>query len=611
MHPGTIEQGWRGIFRFLRGSLPVLALAAGAALTAETARADEPVPVAANVLGKSRDKMFFANERFFVRNWAVLGPFYFNPDTLRRRPMGAMIDVAFVADETKLEPEEGREAGDGCAWLLYKPASRPEMVDLDAFYNGPNYAAAYAVAHVFSEDDVPNALLMCGSDDFIKVWLNGELAHTYNEKRRAMRADEDRAIVNLKKGWNKVVVKCVDIRDGWSFSLRFAPPLKEGSSVAGGFQVECEKPEPKLKYADTLMPARPGPGQFKDAIDLAGEWLVKADVEGVSAEQQWQKTGLDTRDWKKMTVPGAFDDAVGVKVKGKLCPPFENEKLDSDWLYNGIAWLRKTVRVPASWKGSRIVLELGGIDDMDVAYFNGHQAGYTDKTTNPDDFWKTPRTYEIDPEWVKFDADNEIAVMALDNHHAGGIMGPVVRLVCRAPPRTGQVAGVIDLAGTWLLKADIEGVSAEQQWQKPDLDVKDWKNTTVPGEFDADIGLEQKGRLCAPFADETMTDTTLYNGIAWLRRKVRVPADWKGKCVLLELGRVDDMDVAYVNGKQVGYTNRTTNPDDFWSAARSYEIDESNIKFGADNDIAVMVLDNNNIGGILGPAVRLVCREKK
>jgi quinoprotein glucose dehydrogenase len=75
---------------------------------------------------------------------------------------------------------------------------------------------------VFSPDD-RGAPLLLGSDDGVRVWINGELVHT-NPAYRAAAPDQDRVSVRLKKGWNKVLLKVLQGAGGWGYYLRFADP---------------------------------------------------------------------------------------------------------------------------------------------------------------------------------------------------------------------------------------------------------------------------------------------------------------------------------------------------------------------------------------------------
>ena len=76
-----------------------------------------------------------------------------------------------------------------------------------------------------------NAKLLVGSDDYIKVWINGKLELTYKTDRRSAEADQDTASgISLAKGYNRIVVKCVNVVSVWNFYLRFTD--KDGKSFA-------------------------------------------------------------------------------------------------------------------------------------------------------------------------------------------------------------------------------------------------------------------------------------------------------------------------------------------------------------------------------------------
>ena len=57
-----------------------------------------------------------------------------------------------------------------------------------------------------------------GSDDGIKVWLNGQLVHRL-EAMRGYSRDSDSANVRLKKGANHLVVKLSQLAGSWGFGV--------------------------------------------------------------------------------------------------------------------------------------------------------------------------------------------------------------------------------------------------------------------------------------------------------------------------------------------------------------------------------------------------------
>jgi sialate O-acetylesterase len=95
-----------------------------------------------------------------------------------------------------------------------------------------------------------------------------------------------------------------------------------------------------------------------------------------------------------------------------------------------------------------------------------------------------------------------------------------------------------------------------------------------------------------------------YDGYAWYRTKFNAPAEWEGKSLYIQLGRIDDVDKVYVNGKPVG--GRGSFPPEYRSAYgdnRRYPLSPSVLDFGAENTIAVRVYDSELGGGIVGKEI--------
>ncbi len=84
---------------------------------------------------------------------------------------------------------------------------------------GPLVKAAYLRTEVWSpiEQEVRVEL---GSNDAVKMWLNGKLVHS-NNVARACEPAQDVFTVTLKKGWNPIMLKVVNMGGGWGAALRF------------------------------------------------------------------------------------------------------------------------------------------------------------------------------------------------------------------------------------------------------------------------------------------------------------------------------------------------------------------------------------------------------
>lgn len=85
-----------------------------------------------------------------------------------------------------------------------------------------------------------------------------------------------------------------------------------------------------------------------------------------------------------------------------------------------------------------------------------------------------------------------------------------------------------------------------------------------------------------------------FDGVVWLRKSITLSATDSKKEAVLELSKIDDEDITYVNGVKVGSMYS-------WNLDRKYSIPSEVLKEGT-NIIAVRVVDNGGGGGIYGKA---------
>jgi hypothetical protein len=82
------------------------------------------------------------------------------------------------------------------------------------------------------------------------------------------------------------------------------------------------------------------------------------------------------------------------------------------------------------------------------------------------------------------------------------------------------------------------------------------------------------------------------DGALWFHRSFVLPGDWKGKNLVLDLGKIRDADFTYVNGVRVGAGEGINNK-------RRYVVDARVLKPGV-NTIAVQVINFFDKGGLVG-----------
>ena len=123
--------------------------------------------------------------------------------------------------------------------------------------------------------------------------------------------------------------------------------------------------------------------------------------------------------------------------------------------YEGYAWYRCTVKIPAAWKGHTLRLVGGPIDDCDWTYWNGTGIGETTFQSNPK-CYQTKRDYPIPEKLVKFGAENTLVIRVFDRWGEGGVTGPLTVIA--------EEANATDSWSPYIDKLDFYDVDAFHNW---------------------------------------------------------------------------------------------------------------------------------------------------
>jgi hypothetical protein len=116
-------------------------------------------------------------------------------------------------------PEQSADAGPGRAtteadakarrtWQSV-PADSQGFVDFGALFGQAEHISAYAALRIYSPQRQPVAIL-CGSDDYVRLWLNGNKVHECLQPRRAV-PDEDAISATLEPGWNTLLARVANV----------------------------------------------------------------------------------------------------------------------------------------------------------------------------------------------------------------------------------------------------------------------------------------------------------------------------------------------------------------------------------------------------------------
>lgn len=119
---------------------------------------------------------------------------------------------------------------------------------------------------------------------------------------------------------------------------------------------------------------------------------------------------------------------------------------------------------------------------------------------------------------------------------------------------------------------------ADSLLKQPSFNDKNWPEMQVPELWEN----QQLGNL---------------DGVVWFRKSVEISKVDAGKEAIIELSKIDDMDTTYINGIEIGTTNK-------YDEKRTYKIPQGILKEGK-NTIAIKITDYSGGGGIWGEAADL------
>ena len=246
-------------------------------------------------------------------DWHYIGPFD-----------NAGIDAAAPPEkEIDLTKTYAGKDGQTVAWTKFKSFPIGSIVDLKRFKQSDN-----CVVYLYHEIDVDKATTLpisLGSDDFIKVWLNGEQLVSDDAVRPAA-PDQDQATLKLKPGKNQLLLKVGNIAGGWEVYVVPELPLSWPAKVRDRLARDFPTPAPRrprrqqcrggpLPHRHVAGPQglrhgsrRPGHAGRRQAAGLhrRGEvWLID------------KPNADDPADVKFKLYASGLHEALGLNVSGK------------------------------------------------------------------------------------------------------------------------------------------------------------------------------------------------------------------------------------------------------------------------------------------------------
>ncbi len=149
------------------------------------------------------------NRGDFITDWWFTGPF----NNENRKGFDKMFapEISVFDTTSVFEGENNKQL----KWIQYNNPDNGYLDLARILHVNPRKAVAYAYTTVKSSDD-KNYKVGIGSNDGIKIWINGELQHSNKADRKA-EVNQDMFTIPLKKGENTILVKIDKSSNGWGF----------------------------------------------------------------------------------------------------------------------------------------------------------------------------------------------------------------------------------------------------------------------------------------------------------------------------------------------------------------------------------------------------------
>jgi hypothetical protein len=131
------------------------------------------------------------------------------------------------ADPREGDPVRSARTGEKLTWRRHRGAG--EEIHFDEFMEPNDVVVAYAFCHVTAAR-AGQYILAIGSNDGVKVFLNGKTVHTHHLARWLDR-DDDFVVVHLVEGVNRLLIKVDEGSGDWGFAARILDYDKTVSGI--------------------------------------------------------------------------------------------------------------------------------------------------------------------------------------------------------------------------------------------------------------------------------------------------------------------------------------------------------------------------------------------
>jgi putative membrane-bound dehydrogenase-like protein len=157
-----------------------------------------------------------------ILSWRVIGPF---PRDGKAHPpqREQKFDSTYKGAEKEVKWQ-----------TVQADAKQHGRVNLASRLQPSQQVVAYAYAEIESSS-AREATLLCGSDDTLTIWLNGQKVHDHPSDR-GWNYDQDKVKVHLNGGKNRLLIQCGNSGGPWEFSVAVSGEVERYAFLKGGAQ---------------------------------------------------------------------------------------------------------------------------------------------------------------------------------------------------------------------------------------------------------------------------------------------------------------------------------------------------------------------------------------
>ncbi len=153
----------------------------------------------------------------------IIGPF---------ENTGSRSHESIYPPEKKIDFSATFDIGKNGEVIKWRELHNPQYlgkIDFIPIFKNVGYASAYAAVKVVSPNE-RKVQFRLGSNDLVKVWLNGKEIWNWNDPSgRLVTLDDDTVDVTLPKGESQILLKVSNLGGNWGFCFRITD--KEGNKI--------------------------------------------------------------------------------------------------------------------------------------------------------------------------------------------------------------------------------------------------------------------------------------------------------------------------------------------------------------------------------------------